>query len=196
MARCSVILTLHALTQWNVDRKIQGHIDTPLNETGHRMASALCNRLRIEKLTAIYSSDLRRAIQTAEPIADMTGLDIQTDPRLREKRAKSAQDTGEYPLLPFHKKFESWEDVESRMVDVMEEIAIGNPDGCVLVVSHGGATRFFIDKLIREGDDNLTCEGNKTARMVRWAMGNLIIKPYPTFTGFGFRGDPSKRWLI
>ena len=65
MPVCSIILTMHGQTQWNVEGRIQGQIDTPLNENGRQMSLALRNRLADEQITAIYASDLRRAIETA-----------------------------------------------------------------------------------------------------------------------------------
>ncbi|TFH04978.1 MAG: histidine phosphatase family protein, partial [Spirochaetales bacterium] len=53
-----LLLILHGLTQWNVEKKGQGHIDTPLNATGRRMAELLAESLRNVPVTAIYSSDL------------------------------------------------------------------------------------------------------------------------------------------
>ena len=101
MPVCSIILTTHGQTQWNVEGRAQGHIDTPLNENGQQMSLALCNRLADEQITAIYTSDLRRAIETAEPLAAAKGLSIQTDMRLREKRFRRVVNNSEFPLLPY-----------------------------------------------------------------------------------------------
>jgi len=122
MPVCSIILTMHYQTQWNVEGRIQGQIDTPLNEYGRQMSLALRNHLADEQITAIYTSDLRRAIETAEPLADAKGLRIQKDMRLREKRFRKVVDNSEYPLLPYPQDFETWNEVQARMIEVMGEI--------------------------------------------------------------------------
>jgi len=71
------------------------------------MSLALRNRLADEQITAIYTSDLRRAIETAEPLAAAKGLRIQTDMRLREKRFRRVVKNSEYPLLPYPRAFET-----------------------------------------------------------------------------------------
>lgn len=83
---CELFLVAHALTQWNVDGRKQGHTDTPLNETGLRMARSLAQRLKYENIDAIYSSDLRRAYETITDLAEILGLPINKDIRLREGR--------------------------------------------------------------------------------------------------------------
>ena len=58
---CEIILVLHAPTDWNLEGRCQGHVDTPLCEQGREAAIALAHRLSSERIDAIYSSDLRRA---------------------------------------------------------------------------------------------------------------------------------------
>jgi len=163
MPVCSIILTLHGQTQWNVEGKIQGQIDTPLNENGRQMSMALRNRLADEQIAAIYTSDLRRAIETAEPLAAATGLIIHQDGRLREKRFRRAVNNGEYPLLPFPRAFETWDEVRARMIEVMGEIAKRNSGGRVFVVSHSGAVRMFINYVIEQTTDERVYEGKRIA---------------------------------
>ncbi len=163
MPVCSIILTTHGQTQWNVEGRAQGHIDTPLNENGQQMSLALCNRLADEQITAIYTSDLRRAIETAEPLAAAKGLSIQTDMRLREKRFRRVVNNSEFPLLPYPRAFETWNDVQARMIEVMGEITKGNPGGRVFVVSHSGATHMFLDYVIEQTTDKRVYEGKRIA---------------------------------
>ncbi|WDZ96537.1 histidine phosphatase family protein [Herbaspirillum sp. WKF16] len=80
-----ILLIRHGETDWNVDKRIQGHIDIALNEAGRRQASALGAALADEGIDAIFASDLRRAGATAQAVADVTGLNIGVDPGLRER---------------------------------------------------------------------------------------------------------------
>lgn len=80
-----ILLIRHGETAWNAVRRLQGHLDVPLNAEGERQAAALARVLRSEGLGAIWSSDLLRARQTAQPIAHACGLPIQIEPGLRER---------------------------------------------------------------------------------------------------------------
>jgi len=75
----------HGQTAWNAEQRIQGHLDMPLNDTGHWQARCLAQALHGETLSAIYSSDLQRARDTAAPLAQAQGLVVQLDAGLRER---------------------------------------------------------------------------------------------------------------
>lgn len=83
----------HGETDWNAERRMQGHIDIPLNETGIRQAQQLCNTLlhTNHHFHHIYSSDLMRAFNTAKVIADGRGLDIVVHADLRERHVGQLQ---------------------------------------------------------------------------------------------------------
>ena len=85
MDRAQVIIVRHGQTQWNIKGIRQGHLDSGLTEKGIAQAKALGQRLARERFTALYSSDLGRALQTAEIITAVTGHEIVTDGRLRER---------------------------------------------------------------------------------------------------------------
>jgi probable phosphoglycerate mutase len=80
-----LLLIRHGETAWNALRKLQGHIDIPLNAEGTRQAKALAAALQFEKLDALFSSDLLRASQTAGEIARLQGLTPRLDAELRER---------------------------------------------------------------------------------------------------------------
>ena len=69
MRRTQLIIVRHGQTEWNLKLIRQGHLDSPLTETGLAQARALGERLALETFTALYSSDLGRAVQTAQMIA-------------------------------------------------------------------------------------------------------------------------------
>ena len=80
-----VYIIRHAQTSWNQDRRIQGgNSDTILNDEGARQCQCLAERLKEEKVTAVYSSPLSRAMSTARVIADCHGLPVTAEPDLRE----------------------------------------------------------------------------------------------------------------
>src|SRR5918997_6667336 len=83
--RMQVIIVRHGQTQWNIRRIRQGHLDSELTEKGLIQAQALGKRLARETFSALYSSDLGRAMHTARLIAAVTGHEIITDARLRER---------------------------------------------------------------------------------------------------------------
>ena len=80
-----LILVRHGETEWNREHRMQGHRDSPLSETGWAQARRLGGRLKDETFGALYSSDLGRARNTAQSVADATGHEIIVDARLRER---------------------------------------------------------------------------------------------------------------
>jgi probable phosphoglycerate mutase len=85
MPTTNIILIRHGETAWNAERRLQGHIDTALNDEGQRQAGAVAAALAGEHLDAVISSDLQRALQTAEAIAATRGMAVRSDPALRER---------------------------------------------------------------------------------------------------------------
>lgn len=81
----TILLIRHGETPWNAERRLQGHIDIALNDTGLQQAAALGQALAGVPLAAILSSDLQRARQTAQAVADLHGLPVAIDPLLRER---------------------------------------------------------------------------------------------------------------
>jgi probable phosphoglycerate mutase len=80
-----VLLVRHGQSQGNAERRFGGHSPTPLSGLGRRQAEATARALSAAGVTAIYSSDLLRAVQTAEPLARATGLEITKTAALRER---------------------------------------------------------------------------------------------------------------
>lgn len=149
----TLILARHGETDWNRDGRFQGHADPPLNDTGRAQAHRLVELLADEPIDAVYSSDLRRAHETAEIVAAARGVDVVVDPDLRER------DVGEWSGLTMpeiEERFpeelrrfreegtsvgESREALARRVVAAARRIAEAHPTGHVLVVTHGGALR-------------------------------------------------------
>jgi 2,3-bisphosphoglycerate-dependent phosphoglycerate mutase len=152
----------HGETEWNSMERQQGHLDSPLTENGIRQAYLLAKGLAKKHIDILYSSDLGRALRTAEIIADSLLLDIHTDARLRERhlgilQGLTRKDFEErYPedsalfdsrdpdyVLPGG---ESLRQCFHRCVECVEEIAMKNPGRNILIVGHGGVLRSFFHK--------------------------------------------------
>jgi broad specificity phosphatase PhoE len=150
-----ILIARHGQSDWNASKRWQGHADRPLTEKGREQAHALAARLAHIDLDAVYSSDLRRARDTAEVVADSQGLEVFARPDLREVDVGSwsgltrAEAEERFPegFARWKLGFPGWEDGESyeamtdRVLEAVKSIAADNPEGRVLVVSHGGPIR-------------------------------------------------------
>jgi probable phosphoglycerate mutase len=144
----------HGETEWNVEGRIQGHLDIPLSDIGLLQAAALGRRLASETFDAIYSSDLIRAYRTASPVVANPDNEIVRDPRLRERHLGVLQGlTGEEALA---KQPVAWKAFKSRdpatlleggeslgafyrrITDFVRDILQSHAGGRVLAVTHGG----------------------------------------------------------
>jgi broad specificity phosphatase PhoE len=151
----TILLARHGESDWNRERRWQGHADRPLTARGREQARALAERLSGVGLGAVYASDLRRARDTAAAVAAAQGLEVEIRPALREvdvgawsglTRAEVAE---RFPDAFQHWQdgFPGWDDGETyeamrqRVVSEILRIAEAHEPGCVLVVSHGGPIR-------------------------------------------------------
>jgi broad specificity phosphatase PhoE len=144
-----ILLARHGETDWNIGRRVQGHTDIPLNAAGVDQARALAEQLAGEPLTAVFSSDLSRALDTATAVANAHGLVVVVDPRLREKNFGTWEGLTDVEIaerFPDAQRgqwgdAETTEEVAARVLSVLDGIRELHPDGTVLVVSHGGPLR-------------------------------------------------------
>jgi broad specificity phosphatase PhoE len=142
----TLLLARHGETDWNRDGIWQGWADPPLNETGRAQARALAEQLRDVPFDAVYASDLQRALETAEILAEPPGVPVRTDAGLREI------DIGSWSGLTraeIDERFphgerpdgETREQHAARVLAAVERIARANPGRRVLLVTHGGTMR-------------------------------------------------------
>ncbi|BAT05886.1 phosphoglycerate mutase-like protein 4 [Oryza sativa Japonica Group] len=155
-----VVVVRHGETAWNASRIIQGHLDVELNEIGRQQAVAVARRLSNEaKPAAIYSSDLKRAAETAEIIAKACSLpNVVFDPALRERHIGDLQglkyeDAGKekpeaYRAFLSHKRNrqipgggESLDQLSERCVSCLYNIVEKHQGERIILVSHGGTIR-------------------------------------------------------
>ncbi|HEY5099343.1 MAG TPA: histidine phosphatase family protein, partial [Gaiellaceae bacterium] len=80
----TLLLVRHGETDWNAERRWQGHADVPLNDRGREQARVLAEQLTGESIDAIYSSDLSRARDTADIVGVRLGVPVVVDADLRE----------------------------------------------------------------------------------------------------------------
>jgi broad specificity phosphatase PhoE len=149
-----VYLARHGETLWNLERRYQGHRDSPLSERGAEQARRLRQRLASAALSAVYSSDLGRSARTAEIVAAPHGHLVQTHPGLREI------DTGEWtgqaradvlgvpewaPMVEVYRTRpaehrmpggESLADVQARGLAALVEIAKRHAGQSIAVITH------------------------------------------------------------
>ena len=142
-----IILARHGETDWNRERRWQGHSDRPLTDTGRQQAHALATQLAAEPIDAVYSSDLIRAHETARIVAEQLGVDVVTVPGLRERRFGSWEGLQDveverrFPGVHGPPDGETREEMARRVLDSLDAIAATHRGRTVLVVSHGGPIR-------------------------------------------------------
>ncbi|HEX2830640.1 MAG TPA: histidine phosphatase family protein [Burkholderiales bacterium] len=148
-----ILLIRHGETLWNQQGRMQGQHDSPLTPLGLVQAKQLARRLKGVSFSALYSSDLGRAHQTARCIADATGHEIVADADLRERHfgifegLTNTEIKAKHPELHelFAKRLpdfrmpggESAVEFMDRCVGALERIAARHEGETVVVVSHG-----------------------------------------------------------
>ena len=152
----TIVLVRHGETDWNRERRFQGHADVPLNEEGRRQVRELAEALAGESFARAYSSPLRRAAESAEILASRLALEVRPSDALKEVDVGSwsgltvAEVEARFPA-GYRRWIEwrasGWEDGESydelaqRVVAGLHELARAHPGGNVLAVTHGGPIR-------------------------------------------------------
>ncbi len=151
----TILLARHGESDWNRDRRWQGHADRPLTDHGREQARELAERLATTDLDAVYSSDLERARETAAIVAERHGLPVQQLPALREVDVGSwsgltrAEAEERFPdaYRRWTDGIEGWDDGETyeqlseRVLAAVREVAERHPGDRVLLVAHGGSIR-------------------------------------------------------
>lgn len=153
-ASTEFIVIRHGETVWNTEGRLQGHQDSALTPLGLRQAEALGERLAGERFDTIYSSDIVRAMLTAEAIARRTGHTIKPDARLRERNygifegLTTAEIAERFPddyrqfltrqadyIIP---EGESLARKYARVTACLDDLAARLPGRRIVLVTHGG----------------------------------------------------------
>jgi broad specificity phosphatase PhoE len=148
----TLVLIRHGQTDWNVEGRWQGQADPPLNERGREQARRVAQYQSQFGFAALYSSDLRRAMETAQTIGAEMGMEVIPEPRLRETNLGkwqgmlSADIQAQYP-----DEFRRWhespltahppegEDIPAlaaRVLEAINEIIARHPKRRVGIVAH------------------------------------------------------------
>ena len=156
----TIILWRHGQTDWNVANKFQGHTDIPLNSVGEYQVKHAARLVVDMKPTSIISSDLSRAHNTAKALADLNGLPIHVDARLRETNCGKWEGlTGEEIRATDHANLIEWSlggdnpaggtgdrrsEVGARAKAAIEDFLAGKDNQTLIVATHGGTARTVI----------------------------------------------------
>lgn len=154
----------HGQSTWNREHRIQGQLDPPLSEDGRRQAELLAARLADRRFVAAYTSDLKRASQTAEVIAMPSGIRPQPHRGLREVFLGDWEGLRTEEIAQrFPESWASWVEepdwdsvpggeggaaFETRVAATLDEIFSRHAAGDVLVVTHGGVIQIALHRVI------------------------------------------------
>ncbi len=151
-------------------------IDTPLTARGRQQASAVAERLRHRAIAALYSSGLRRADQTADALAEATGLTVVRDERLREVEIAGIGPVAMHDLAEIAIAHGGWSHltgtesshaIRERMLAAIDEIVSAHPGARVAIFSHAGAINAYVASLLRLHSDFFFPAGNTGITTIR-----------------------------
>ena len=164
-------LIRHAQTQWNFENRLQGHSDSPLRALGREQAKRVAAYFSGRPLQALYTSPLIRSRQTAEAIAQVTGLTPAVMPALAEihlgawegltPEEVNARYDGAYQMwktAPARVRIPGGEAVTAfheRVRTTFAQIAADHRDGEIVIVSHGGVIASWLADWVGADYDRL-----------------------------------------
>jgi broad specificity phosphatase PhoE len=159
-----VIAIRHGETEWNALGREQGQLDSPLTPRGLAQVQAIARRLEHTRFAALYSSDLPRALTTAEAAAKATGASIVVDAQLRERHTgifqglTKAEMQAQYPTEyaayradPYTYAVpggESGLQRTERSVRAMDRLADRHPGQTIVAITHGGFLMGFLEHVL------------------------------------------------
>lgn len=183
-----ILAVRHGETAWNRDTRIQGHTDIDLNPHGRWQAGRLAQALREESIAGFYSSDLSRALETAQAVARLHGAAVETHTGLRERSfghfegrtwtELETQHPGE--TAAWRQRVpdfappggESLLQLQARVVTTVTALARRHPGEQVLIVAHGGV----LDILYRAAT-RLDLQAPRSWTMTNTAINRLLWTP-------------------
>ena len=191
-----IILIRHGLTLWNRDARIQGISDVELAPEGLRQAELLAKNFPFDKVDAVYSSDLSRAKNTAQFVADKFNLTVQTTAALREVdfgiwEGKYFSELEKYEsdkLKIFHTKpdelkldgAETFQQAQARAMNGIKKIAALHEGGesRVVCVAHGSINRLILAAILEIPRNNIwrLTQFNTAINILRVDDGNFTVQ--------------------
>jgi broad specificity phosphatase PhoE len=177
-----IYLVRHGQTALNESGVLRGHLDPPLDDTGRHQAQKIGLVLGSRHPAVIIASPLRRAIQTAEPVAERTGLVVETDECLMDR------DYGEWAGVSRQAVIDRWGSVDAapgvepqqavraRAVDALSGIARRCPSQTAVVVSHDAVTKQVLVALDPGlGDADELPQDNGCYNTLEWRDGKWAV---------------------
>lgn len=176
-----ILAIRHGETAWNAEMRMQGQLDTPLNEIGRWQAGQLAKAIGDEPIDAIYASDLDRAMHTALPLARIVGRSVVAEPGLRERAFgifeghAYAEIDRRWPEQAMRWRTrdpgfgpqggESLHAFNQRCIQTAERLVAGHAGHTVVWITHGGV----LDCLYRVAT-RLALDAPRT-----WPLGNAAV---------------------
>ena len=201
-----LLVVRHGQTEWNLSGRIQGSSDIDLDEIGRAQVAECAPAIAAYEPVRIISSDLRRAVDTAKPIAELTGIEIELDKRLRERAygpweglthleiAERFPDDhrrwrSQEPLL--NPEIETWGDLKRRTSEAVRDIVESETAGTSIVVCHGGTARQIVGGVLGwdhgptsglSGMDNCHWADLRRLKSGKWRLFGYNLGATPPYT--------------
>ncbi len=190
-----IILIRHGQTLWNQVERVRGQVDIALDEVGLAQAAVTARRVAQRwRPVAVYSSPLRRAVQTAQPIAAMLGVQVQTDPGFNDMnfgqwQGLSPQEVNQRwpelastwlqaPHLVTFPDGESLDEVKDRSTAALQRVMERHPDEIIAIVGHTVLNRVLLCTVLGIDNSNYWRIGQDTCaiNVFEWRDGVFYIE--------------------
>lgn len=190
-----LVIIRHGYSEYNKEQRWTGQLDIPLDEVGFRQADCTAQYvLENYSVDRVYSSDLCRAVATAEPIAKALNLSVETNEKLREICAGEWQGKTFAEVAEIYKNDyetyratpstghctggESLGDVQLRALEIVQEIAEENDGKTVCIATHGGVIRALLSawrNVSLDDSKSLGIVSNASVTVVEYEAGRYTI---------------------
>lgn len=187
------MLVRHARTLWNSEQRFAGHTDVPLAPEADHQIRQLTRELLQEPVTSIYSSPLSRCQYTVAPLAEVMGLQVTTDIRLRERdlglwEGRSAASLSSeypnfhYPLSAYNEQFavpeaEPLPDVAIRVRQALQEMHANSTGGTILAATHAGVMWAVMNLIVSNPPPIPMWPANSTPLVLRAVGSAFFLTP-------------------
>lgn len=188
-----LLLVRHGITEFNSTRRFAGYSDVEMNAAGYEQVEKLRDRLANEQIDAVYSSDLKRALATAEVISSGHKVDIVACPELREMNYGDAEGltfqeiNRRYPeaaksIINFNLQLEfpggeSFEGFVERTIKFLDRLNEHKSSATILVAAHSGPLRVLVCDLLGIDQDHwwqIRCDNASLSIMDTYPKGAII----------------------
>ncbi|MEQ1681698.1 MAG: histidine phosphatase family protein [Nitrospira sp.] len=199
----TIYLVRHGESQLNLEKHVSGQLDTPLSPEGHRLSRVLAEQLCDVRFTGIYTSALRRTVETARPTATVHGLTIQNhaafneqhfgvlEGRFRDERDaeaealwKARKQDKRFHRIPGGERFI---DLAERVKDALRDILAHEVGGTILIVGHRNTNRALFGMLMCVPEEEWPHVSLKSQSVYRIGTGS-----HPQLTSIALRGTQTE----